>query len=320
MYQQRIAYLDYAKGVGILFVILAHIYAWNPYIQNDAIVVWIYSFHMPLFFIISGILIRYRYPKNISTFIISKLKHILIPYFIFSLFSALFKFILYGVNWPVFYQDIQNTITLAGVDMWFLQALFFAEIMFVLIVQFCENKLLREIILSLLFILSLLATKEYGTLVQFWARVGVSIWFVSIGYHLFPMLDKINLSIPSLLTIMTFQLFLSILNGFVDLNNLVFNNKLLYIINSLLGSISLLLLLKKLNSNIRILSYFGANSLVMFVTHNNIIYFTREFISPNFHGYYTGFILFLVILIVETILIKIINLYFPWMLGKRKSC
>ena len=53
----RLEYLDAAKGLGILLVILGHIYAWNPNINRKILVTWIYSFHMPLFFILSGYLI-----------------------------------------------------------------------------------------------------------------------------------------------------------------------------------------------------------------------------------------------------------------------
>ena len=35
----RLEYLDAAKGLGILLVILGHIYAWNPNI-NRKILVW----------------------------------------------------------------------------------------------------------------------------------------------------------------------------------------------------------------------------------------------------------------------------------------
>ena len=47
--KKRLNYLDYAKGIGILLVVLGHIY-------NNSVKLWIYSFHMPLFFIISGYL------------------------------------------------------------------------------------------------------------------------------------------------------------------------------------------------------------------------------------------------------------------------
>ena len=40
----RLEYLDAAKGLGILLVILGHIYAWNPNINRKILVTWIYSF------------------------------------------------------------------------------------------------------------------------------------------------------------------------------------------------------------------------------------------------------------------------------------
>lgn len=73
----RLEYLDAAKGLGILLVILGHIYAWNPNINRKILVTWIYSFHMPLFFIVSGMLIKYKNYCNIKEFIFSRIKHIL---------------------------------------------------------------------------------------------------------------------------------------------------------------------------------------------------------------------------------------------------
>ena len=51
MPRKRLTYLDMAKGVGIFLVVLGHI----EYIQEDTLK-WISSFHMPLFFVIGGIL------------------------------------------------------------------------------------------------------------------------------------------------------------------------------------------------------------------------------------------------------------------------
>ena len=66
---KRIEYLDIAKGVGILLVVLGH---------NDFEVIslfvqrLIYSFHMPLFFFLSGYFLNTAVPfstssKNAST-------------------------------------------------------------------------------------------------------------------------------------------------------------------------------------------------------------------------------------------------------------
>lgn len=46
----RIQYVDVAKGIGVILRLIGHQPAYIPgWMQN-----WIYSFHMPMFFIIAG--------------------------------------------------------------------------------------------------------------------------------------------------------------------------------------------------------------------------------------------------------------------------
>ncbi len=51
--KEKINYIDYSKGIAILFVIFGHVYS-----GNNIATTWIYSFHIPLFFIISGFLLK----------------------------------------------------------------------------------------------------------------------------------------------------------------------------------------------------------------------------------------------------------------------
>ena len=44
----RLSWLDILKGIGIILVAVGHIYL------NEKINHWIYSFHMPLFFLAAG--------------------------------------------------------------------------------------------------------------------------------------------------------------------------------------------------------------------------------------------------------------------------
>ena len=50
--------LDVAKGIGIILVILAHI-------TQSKVKTFIYIFHMPLFFFISGMALYYSYKEEI---------------------------------------------------------------------------------------------------------------------------------------------------------------------------------------------------------------------------------------------------------------
>ena len=46
----REEWIDYLRGVGIILMFIGHTSVWSP------IVKWIYGFHMPLFFMLSGFL------------------------------------------------------------------------------------------------------------------------------------------------------------------------------------------------------------------------------------------------------------------------
>jgi Fucose 4-O-acetylase and related acetyltransferases len=79
--QSRIEWIDSAMGIGILCVVLAHIYV-NGYITD-----FIYLFHMPLFFFIGGYL--YKPTDDYKGYFVKKVKHLLVPYFVFL---AIFQF------------------------------------------------------------------------------------------------------------------------------------------------------------------------------------------------------------------------------------
>ena len=52
---KRLDYMDAVKGIGILLVVMGHNLQGIP-----ALTSWIYSFHMPLFFIVTGYLEAHR--------------------------------------------------------------------------------------------------------------------------------------------------------------------------------------------------------------------------------------------------------------------
>lgn len=60
--------LDIMKGIGILFVIWGHIS------ENTSLNNWIYSFHMPLFFFISGVICYMTIEFNSITYMKKRLE------------------------------------------------------------------------------------------------------------------------------------------------------------------------------------------------------------------------------------------------------
>ncbi|WP_419149965.1 acyltransferase family protein [Phocaeicola vulgatus] len=84
---------------------------------------WIWSFHMPLFFIISGILFNATKYPNFNLFIKKRGKTLIIPYIIFSLITLLTIHDQTLKEW--LYKGWIN-----GCALWFIPVLFFAEIFF----------------------------------------------------------------------------------------------------------------------------------------------------------------------------------------------
>ena len=111
---KRILWLDIAKGIGIILMVLGH--TGLPSMINN----WIFSFHMPLFFIISGILFNpSRYVSSIK-FIQKRVLTLLLPYLIFS------SIVLFFSNEKVTDWILSGWNT--GIALWFLPVLFLSEI------------------------------------------------------------------------------------------------------------------------------------------------------------------------------------------------
>lgn len=135
--QNRVYWIDYAKGVGIFLVVIGHVCRGlisgsilNPLVAKS-IDQWIYAFHMPIFFFLSGLLIQRSVSKSLKDFIIDKLKTIAYPYFVWSiiqgvLISAAFRYINSSISltdlWQIIYQPI--------FIFWFLYVLFIITIFY----------------------------------------------------------------------------------------------------------------------------------------------------------------------------------------------
>ena len=144
---ERQAYLDVAKGIGMVLVIWAH--AGGPFSNL------INSFHMPFFFFVSGMLYLDK-GRNITNYVFGKFKSLLAPFLWWNLLLfPVFFLLYYWQNWDimVFLKGI-GTILLT-VDKvpflgatWFLASLFWISIFVHTLVvvfrkyRFCDGVLL----------------------------------------------------------------------------------------------------------------------------------------------------------------------------------
>ena len=118
---QRIDYIDISKGIGIILVCIGHFNIHTEDSDFFNLYLWIYSFHMPFFFFVSGMLFG-KMKLDIITFLRRKIVSLLIPYFIFSTYNwLLLDLFHFGI--PKFLLNGWGSYPL-----WFIPVLFLVEL------------------------------------------------------------------------------------------------------------------------------------------------------------------------------------------------
>ncbi len=125
---ERLTFVDVAKGIGILLVALAHndLAAYAPFAFH-----WIYSFHMPFFFLLSGLF--FKPGGSLWALLQKRSTSLLRPYF-FGIFLIYFWAIFFDtMGLPTAFGRIVkalygNGYYLDWVAMWFLPALFMVNL------------------------------------------------------------------------------------------------------------------------------------------------------------------------------------------------
>jgi fucose 4-O-acetylase-like acetyltransferase len=334
----RLFWIDYAKAFAIYLVILGHIQLDIRFIVDA-----IYSFHMPLFFLLSGILHK---SESIGIVIKKNIKRLIIPYSFFYLISWIwwlyfsymrnpnglypsyisfhecvykpFKFFILGGKVP-------NSYSVNDV-FWFIIALFQMKIWFSLF-----NHVHRTAKIILLLSLPILYQFVTTHNIDFYYSIGGTIqWFLFflIGYHwkIYFLSASNKTSDKSLL--FTFALSLFVFIGIVFYSSqfelhqplFIFCKKILTAIPGIIMTCSGAFLLKKSN---KLIQYISENTLIIMCIHLLIlgplcgimkIYFhidTHSF--PSLLAFICSFIVLFLSLIVS----EFFNKYFPYWVGKK---
>ncbi|MCD7808674.1 MAG: acyltransferase family protein [Erysipelotrichaceae bacterium] len=316
--------VDLAKGIAIILMVIGHCYS-----QTNIIIKIIYAFHMPFFFIVSGILYREKSFYNNSD-IFSLKKHLVttfVPYFLFGiLFSFLINILSYKngfINGII--AGMYKLITMQGISTeWFLPCMFFSQLIFFIIYKIDKNKL--PFICSVIsLIVGVFVSISDVYLTVLW-RILIGFGFFSVGFYGRNIFMKMNNLTNNFIILLIFILLLT-LNGNVNLVSLEFSNGFIYIVDSVIGSYLLLQLCHFFVNSSKIIGggyllYVGKNSIIILVTHMFIIEIVRlvdykffDNFLPSL-GLLEGLIFCLIVMLIESILLPFINNYIPFVLGK----
>jgi fucose 4-O-acetylase-like acetyltransferase len=181
--RQRLQWVDVLKGIGILAVVVAHI--WQPSYK------YLYLFHMPLFFFISGYL--YKPVSDNKKYFQKKSLQLIVPYISFLLAIAFLKF-LTSLDEQSFYESLVDFVKnlLKGIYggklliewfgvFWFITCLYLTQQLYNILYQRFGKDRLRFLILIILFyVLAYLNSMFFKNIVFPWS---VNVVALAIAFY-----------------------------------------------------------------------------------------------------------------------------------------
>ena len=266
--KNRLTCFDIAKGIGIILMIVGHM----PSVPS-VLRMWIFSFHMPLFFIISGYFFR---PKHPYEYIKKTFKQLIVPYILYSVIFIIFDIFIFR-DMEILLYEVKRLFTgQGGTDvLWFFLCLFIVQNVFCLI-----NYFIRREIATLLccFAFSVLGQVISGTLIGNLYKLSPACYALALygmGYYLskrWIFMDEFSFGrLKNSILLMFANVILCFLNirlGFdnLDMNNSHYGFLPITMMAALAGSISIVCLsecISKLRVGF-IFSYIGYNTKFFF--------------------------------------------------------
>ena len=314
---ERLSWLDVLKGIGIILVAIGHIYS------NQTIFNWLYSFHMPLFFLAAGWVYK---EKPVLTDIKRRTQTIVIPYFAFG--------ILLLIYWQLIERkfrdsDMSFLDALAGlfsgcynnldfnIHLWFLPCFFVTVALFNILVNLGGRKIsyIASALMSLIYILLPMPEFPWG-----FNRVFKYIGFYAVGTVLARRKAKI---IDKKLEAGITAIVLFGLNFFLSFRNLT--SGIMWFVTAFIGVTAIILVSQFINKN-GILQYFGRISLIVLCIHGPVYRIVVKIISIPLHmsteavreSFLLAMIVVTVTMFICSVTYEIVIRTAPWMVGKKR--
>lgn len=282
--RKREEFIDIFRAIGIILMIMGHVGFGSIFGK------WIHAFHMPMFFFVSGWF--FKTDIEVSVFVKKKIKALLVPYFIWGLLS----FIYGGVIWNQWnnYQALCRLFTynndglmIAGA-LWFLTALFFAEVGYYFLNKLIKNYLLQTICVTIIFVFGLIV-RNILQINLLWSLdssfVGIGLMHIAYSLH-----NKIHLESGNMNKYikLTFFILLCSMNLILILKtpeiNMRVGNYSYYFLPNALAAIYILWIISKIiarlkNRLINMIKKIGENSIVYLCANECVIVFFRKIFS-----------------------------------------
>lgn len=282
----RIQWIDAAKGLGIILIVIGHIYS---VAEPSAFYVFIYAFHVPLFFFLSGWTFKPG-SEPFQGFFLKKARTLLVPYFCYAMLGFLFYLagflaarqmhlqieqFNYGLLPPligVFYGSLGDG-HLVNTPVWFVIALFCT-----VIIGYGVNRLVASDAARMAVVLLLAAAgyeaARFVKLPFSLSSALIGLVFFQAGYWFSR--QRAKAPMPPLLQAALFILLLVVsllsqVNGFVTVAEARLGHPALFLLFAFGGTFLVILLVQGLGKGARWLAWIGQYSLSIMLIHMLVI-------------------------------------------------
>ena len=330
----RLEWVDTAKGICILLVILLHT-SENIMDYSQSVYTMLRYIRLPLYYTIAGLFVSI---KDIHTFIVKKINRLIVPYCFFVLIGNVVAYIrsmIYHESF-IYFSPFYYAITedkewhFLNVPVWFLVSLFNVYVIYMFVNLFLrffkiENELTKFIFMMLLSALGFISHRIGIDLPLLFIDTSLtSMLFFYFGHLIMNKTTFLRndhrfciLLILSLL-FLAFTFYFSY--GFVDFyrNNIKTSFINLYLFG--MSGVTGILLLSKAIKRIPVISTIGRYSIVYLGTHQlfiNDIKYCLIFYCPYLNCYYIELITFILVIIISTILCFIFLRTIPYLIAQK---
>lgn len=169
---ERIDWIDMAKGFGIVLMVVGHM-GIPASLSN-----WVYSFHMPLFLFLSGVVFNVD-KYSLKRLVVKRIQQLIVPYLSFSIIVFIGN---YFLNELWLTKNIKSFIIYGNQSaLWFLPVLFLTQLIAYPVIK-RHNKYFNILFLIVVFSLSAIVDDGKRFLPYNLASLPLSLFFFSLGH------------------------------------------------------------------------------------------------------------------------------------------
>ena len=288
---KRLIWLDQLKAISMYLVILGHsLLKFKKHLMFKVI----YSFHMPLFFIISGFTFNPNKYERISECIKDKIIKLVYPYIMLNILVLPLWYInkitgmvphdsFIKVLIGIFYSNA-SVVRAPSNATWFLMTMFLTQIIYYTLYHYLKDDksvFIMSCVMCLTGLIAPLGKEEFDAPLHLDVALVAQFYYGS-GYILrknFRYFQKClaNKTFLKILAIVIIASFFCLINKQVDLSNELYRNFTYTLITSLSFSFVLIYVVFRSGLHFKDLSYIGKNTLIILALHIPLLRILQAF-------------------------------------------